>query len=247
MKVLLRLAVSASIIFCLVFIAFGVKVSRSATPTATGGAVKNAFGNKLEPINNHIPSIDLLRAWANPRSFQEAGSTGERPEVQATPVPTWSNASLQGTYAYQLTEIEEVHWQNTVSCWSYGEEFTWTGYGQSAITVVSNGLLTADGHGNIAGSQTQRNMFDQAGSDNTVTITCVSPTQQVTNSGRVVYLPPETSTIKGTYSTEPNGTGTFSGGANFQLAGSNANGLATIVFFATPDQEHPITGILVHE
>src|SRR5438445_34463 len=87
---------------------------------------------------------------------------------------TPSNSSLKGNYSFQLSTTKENYWSGTASVMCKNITYTFNGHGQSATTEISYGVMTFDGNGNVRVSYTDVHKFNQAASNNTVTITCNS-------------------------------------------------------------------------
>jgi len=146
-----------------------------------------------------------------------------------------SNASLKGTYAFQSTQVEQVSWGKTVSATCFGVKYTLTLGGQSVGTQIIAGTANFSGTGAFSINATQTGKFDDAASNNTVSIACTSNPKApyTTNSGSAVFFPAETVSIAGTYSVTSAGTGTMTiedGGetdvSDISLGQYNASGVA---------------------
>jgi hypothetical protein len=122
-----------------------------------------------------------------------------------------SDASLKGTYALQMTQVQEVSWGKSVSATCFGVTYTQFLGGQTAATRVTAGTVKFSGAGTFSMSTTQNGGFNQAASNSTVTISCTSNPKSpyTTNAGYPVFLPAATSTVTGTYSVASSATGTM--------------------------------------
>lgn len=151
---------------------------------------------------------------------------------------TPSNASLKGTYAFQMSKVQEVSWWKTVSATCFGVKYTVTLGGQTASTKVTEGTGTFNGTGSFSISATNYGEFDQTDSANTVSISCTGNPKQpyTTNSGYPVFFPSSNQTVTGTYSVTSAGTGTmiFANSTpeedmDFSLGQLNSTGVASVV------------------
>jgi hypothetical protein len=125
----------------------------------------------------------------------------------AAPAVT-SNASLKGTYAFQVGSAKFEGWSASINCITNGTQTqTITFGGNTTSTQSVQGTFTLDGKGNVtSGTYFQYGQFDQALSNATVQPSC-TPGQG--NGGYAVYDPPTPGTLTGTYSIGPDSTGTF--------------------------------------
>jgi len=130
-----------------------------------------------------------------------------------------SNASLKGVYAFQISEVQQVSWNKTVSATCFGTTYTTTIGGQASDTNITAGTLTFSGSGTFSLSATEYGKFDLAASNNTPTITCTGNPQQpyTTNAGYPVYFASSAQSGSGTYHVGTGGNGTMT------LAGSKAD------------------------
>jgi hypothetical protein len=122
-----------------------------------------------------------------------------------------TDASVKGTYAFQLSNAHYQGWSGTITCPTNNPSgpstFTITFGGNSLSNESIQGVMTFDGKGNItSGTYTQYGQFDQALSNATVQPSC-TPGQG--SNGYAVYDPPTLGTVTGTYSIEANATGTL--------------------------------------
>jgi hypothetical protein len=118
---------------------------------------------------------------------------------------TSTNASIKGTYAFQLSSAKFEGWSASITCPNGQVTFG----GNTVATQSVQGTITFDGKGNItSGAFTQYGQFDQALSNATVVPSC-TPGQG--SNGYAVYDPPVTGgTLTGTYSIEAGDVGTMS-------------------------------------
>lgn len=173
----------------------------------------------------------------------------------ATPTP--SKASLSGTYAFQMTTVNQLYWNKTVSATCSGTKYTLNLGGQSVGTQLYEGAVTFTGSGTFSLTMTQYGNFDQTDSNNTVSIACTGNKNSpyTTNNGSAVFYSPSTVTGSGTYTVNSNGTGTMDvsgqGGAvlNLTLGQLNSTGVAQIVLLrlVTGEPGEPSTGIAIHQ
>jgi hypothetical protein len=160
--------------------------------------------------------------------------------LAATPAPT--KASLDGTYVFHFSTVKEVNWSNSVSCHYTNATYTYTGYGQSVDDEVITGEAIFDGKGGVVIHYTDNRKFDQAASDDTVSITCPSqPGGSVnTNNGHMVLYPTTSGTYTGTYSVSSDGSAAITlpavdGGLTLNLSAFNSAGVSTTFLIDTPD------------
>ena len=160
-----------------------------------------------------------------------------------------TNASLNGTYSFQVTGVHQDSWGFTQTC-SDSQGFphsTFVG-GQTVDTNSSVGTATFDGSGKVTGTITSYGQFDQSASNATVVLSCTEPT----DNGHAVYKAPSTVEFSGTYIVQPDGTGTMtlSSGDGFVLKlagqdkGINSTVLMTVLNF---DNSVAATGLAVLE
>jgi len=138
---------------------------------------------------------------------------------------------LNGAFTFQVFGPHENSWGASLIC---GGQPTFMG-GSDTRDNGGSGTATFNGAGSVSGSITFYGQFNQAASD--ATVSCAS-------NGNAVYFAPSTSTITGTYSILPDGTGAMTvtasppapGGGNnsngfiLRLAGACAGGLDNTVF-----------------
>ena len=110
--------------------------------------------------------------------------------------PTPGNASLKGTYVFQLTGPHEESWGATLTC---NGQPVFMGGSQTRDQAVA-GTMTFNGTGGLTGSFTQYGKLNQAASN--ATVSCNS-------GGNAVYNAPSSGTITGTYSIQSSGKGTM--------------------------------------
>jgi hypothetical protein len=117
---------------------------------------------------------------------------------------TSTDASIKGTYAFQLSSPKFEGWSASITCPNGQVTFG----GNTVSTQSVQGTITFDGKGNItAGAYTQYGQFDQGLSNATVVPSC-APAQG--SNGYAVYDPPVTGgTLTGTYSIEAGDIGTI--------------------------------------
>ncbi len=137
-----------------------------------------------------------------------------------------SNASVNGDYAFQIWKSNYDSWSKSVVCQYAEGTITFSGRGQAVSTQLIFGTVSFDGNGHLTSNYTAVHKFDQAASNNTVSITCPdkyggTPT---INSGQVVFEAPETGTFTGTYSVSSSGSGSMT------INGSGINGPVTMEF-----------------
>ena len=125
--------------------------------------------------------------------------------ASATFAATFSDASLKGTYAFQLAGSHYEGWSASITCYdAQGNPYTvWAG-GNDVGTDSVVGAITFDGKGNATGTYTQYGKFDQAATNATAVPSC---TPGASNNGYAVYDAPTSGTFSGTYSVQTNGTG----------------------------------------
>jgi hypothetical protein len=118
---------------------------------------------------------------------------------------TSTDASIKGTYAFQLSSAKFEGWSASITC-PNGQEITFGG--NTVATQSVQGTITFDGKGNItSGAFTQYGQFDQGLSNATVVPSC-TPGQG--SNGYAVYDPPVPGgTLTGTYSIEAGDIGTM--------------------------------------
>ncbi len=157
---------------------------------------------------------------------------------------TPSNASLNGTYSFELSGAHMNSWGQNLNCGGTNVFMGGTDVRDEAVT----GTMTFDGQGNVTGSFTQYGKFDSASSN--ATVSC-------TSGGNAVYFPPTPGTLTGTYSIQSTGDGTMNltvsgggGGGNpafqMKLAGNCASGIANTVLFVDVKTNNAVdnTGII---
>jgi hypothetical protein len=148
---------------------------------------------------------------------------------------TYSDASLNGPYAFQQTNPQTYTWFKLFKC-PTNSAITFGVTGSQTTQQVGYGVVTFDGKGNLSITQTTIGNFNSSASANTTSVTWNSSCQvTAVNTGHVVYAASTTKTMTTTYSVQSNGTGTItsSGGTStFILAGTNSSGISTTIFIA---------------
>jgi len=140
-----------------------------------------------------------------------------------------SNASLKGTYAFQMNNSQFNGWWASINCpQPNGGSFTVNAGGNDVSSKAIIGTITFDGKGNVKGTYTEYGDFDQATSNATAVPSCTGPS----NNGYAVYDPSTSGTFTGTYSIQSAGLGAMilnptGGGGNppnmiLELAGTGA-------------------------
>jgi hypothetical protein len=148
---------------------------------------------------------------------------------------TYSNANLNGAYAFQLTHPQTYVWAKLFTCPS-NSAMTYGVTGSQTTQQIGYGVATADGKGNLTISQTTIGNFNFTASANTTSVTWNSSCQvTAVNTGHLVYAASTTKTTAATYSVQSNGTGTITAGgtSTFILAGTNSSGISTTIFIAS--------------
>lgn len=168
---------------------------------------------------------------------------------------TPSNASLNGTYVFHFSNVQEASWYASVSCHYTNITDYYTGGGQSANMRVTAGEMTFNGKGSVTINYTSYDVFNSAASNATVKITCPSSpgAPAITNNGHMVLNPPSSYTVTGTYAVSPNGTASLTlpagqgGLSRMSLASFTSTGLSTTFLIDSPDNNDINTGIGVHK
>ena len=150
---------------------------------------------------------------------------------------TPTNASLKGTYSFQLGSSHGNYWGKQLSC--SGKSLWMGGSTVKSESIVGN--IIFNGAGSVSGTYTQYGQFNQTASNNTVT--CSS-------SGYAVYSAPVSGTLTGTYSIQSTGAGamtikpsTSSNSVGFVLevaAGNATTGLRSTVFLTELNTDHSV-------
>jgi hypothetical protein len=131
-----------------------------------------------------------------------------------------SEASLKGTYAFQVSDVQQVSWYKSVSATCFGIKYTSTIGGQSVANVITAGTMTFSGTGTLSSiAATKYGKLDQAASNETPTMTCTGNPNQpyTTNAGYPVFYPSAPMDTTGTYTVTSAATGTLTS------AGSSAD------------------------
>lgn len=145
---------------------------------------------------------------------------------------TYSDANLNGGYAFQSTNPQTDTWFKLFTCPS-NSAITYGVTGSQTTQQVAYGVATFDGKGNVSISQTTIGGFNSTASANTASVTWNSSCQvTAVNSGHLVYAASTIKTMTTTYSVQSNGTGTTHDGSTFILAGTNSSGISTTIFVA---------------
>jgi len=148
---------------------------------------------------------------------------------------TYTDANLDGGYAFQSTNPQTYTWFKVFKC-PTNSAVTYGVTGSQTTQQIGHGVATFDGNGNVSITQTNIGNFNSAASANTTSVTWNSSCQVTSvNTGHVVYAASTTKTMTATYSVQSNGTGTVtsSGGTStFILAGTNSSGISTTIFIA---------------
>lgn len=142
---------------------------------------------------------------------------------------TYSDANLNGAYAFQQTNPQTDTWFKLFKC-PTNLAITFGVTGSQTTQQVGHGVVTFDGKGNASITQTTVGGFNSTASANTTSVTWNSSCQVTfVNSGHLVYAASTTKTMTGTYAVQANGTGTI-GTSTFILAGTNSSGISTTIF-----------------
>ena len=162
----------------------------------------------------------------------------------ATFAVTPSNASLKGTYSFQLASSHFYSWGKQLTC---SGKSVWMG-GTTVKSESIVGAVTFSGTGTVSGSYTDYGQLNQTASNNTASCT---------SGGHAVYLAPASGTLSGTYTVASTGAGamtikpstsTTSVGLVLKLAAGNAtSGVRSTVFMTdlNSDQSVDVTGSAV--
>jgi hypothetical protein len=110
------------------------------------------------------------------------------------------DASLKGTYAFQMNNTQFNSWWASIACpQQNGGTFSVTAGGNDVSTNAIVGIMTFDGKGNVKGTYTEYGDFDQAASNATAVPSCTG----ASNNGNAVYDPSTSGTFTGTYCSAP--------------------------------------------
>ncbi|MGB6689541.1 MAG: hypothetical protein WBE76_17030 [Terracidiphilus sp.] len=128
--------------------------------------------------------------------------------INAAFAVTPSEGSLKGVYVFQFFQATENYWQKTVSITCGGLTETFTGSGQTAATEIVHGTMNFTGAGTVSATFTEYGQFNQAASDDTVTIACSGNPRSpfTTNNGHPVFDEAVDGTDTGTYIFGSNGS-----------------------------------------
>jgi hypothetical protein len=164
------------------------------------------------------------------------------------------NASLKGTYSFQLSGPEYESWFASISCPnpSGNGSYTLTGGGSDVGTKGVVGTIQFDGAGHAKGSYTEYGDFDQTLTNQTIQLSCTGPS----DNGHAVYDAANSGTFTGTYAVESTGLGsmvlTTGGGTgpSFMLSLAGTAAVRTTVFlteYGEPDNPTKVkkTGMAV--
>jgi hypothetical protein len=150
-----------------------------------------------------------------------------------------TDASLKGTYSFQLASAHMDGWYASITCYDpQGNQYTVSAGGSDVNNESILGTIAFDGKGNATGNFTQYGHFDSSASDATVVPSC---TPGASNNGYAVYDPPSSGTFTGTYSIQSTGFGgmvlNISGGdnPNFVLELGGTAAVRTTVFMTQFD------------
>ena len=166
---------------------------------------------------------------------------------------TPTNASLNGPYAFQFSTSKEAYWFTSKSCIYKGVQHGYSTGGQTTYTELNYGTVTFDGKGHVTLNMTDTHQINQAATNATATIVCNSNGTATTHSGNIVYEPPVSGTMTGTYSVSADGSGTITlpdgqGTVDLELSLFNSAGLSTTVLMRSPATDNNYgTGIAVHK
>jgi len=126
------------------------------------------------------------------------------------PAPTFSNASLNGTYSFQFNSPIDTEVHATIGCVdALNNPFTFDAEASFGTRVnVFEGVATFDGAGHVSLTLTSYGAFDLNATQAALqaAMSCNGTVGQVDG----VFLPPSPVTGTGTYSIGSDGTGTMS-------------------------------------
>lgn len=167
---------------------------------------------------------------------------------------TYSNANLNGKYSFQFATPSYDTWFRTFSC-PTNSSVTFTATGSTTTSMVTYGVATFNGSGNISFGATNSGKLNATASANTMSVTWNSSCQVTSvNAGHVVYMPTSNQTATGTYSVKSNGTGTLTitgekGNLTLQLTATDSAGISnTVMLITTQANGSSIgAGIAVHQ
>jgi len=158
-----------------------------------------------------------------------------------------TDASLNGAYSFQVTGVHLDTWGLTQTCFdAQGFPHSTSIGGQVVDTTAAVGSAVFDGSGHVSGTITTYGQFDFEASNATVVLSCTG----ATDSGHAAYKSPSTAEFTGTYSIQPDGTGTmtlsFGDGFILRLAGED-KGVSSKVLITqvNPDNSVGATGLAV--
>jgi hypothetical protein len=167
---------------------------------------------------------------------------------------TYSNANLNGKYSFQFATPAYDTWFKTFAC-PTNSSVTFTATGSTTTSMVTYGIATFNGSGNVNFNATNNGKLNATASATTMSVTWNSSCQVTSvNSGHVVYMPTSNQTGTGTYSVHYNGTGTLTitggkGSLTLQLAATDGAGISnTVMLISTQANGSSIgAGIAVHQ
>lgn len=155
---------------------------------------------------------------------------------------TYTNANLNGNYAFQTTSPRVASWSKKWTCSSGGVNAWYTVTGSATVLQVSYGVITFNGAGSATSVFTQEGQVNIAASANTTSVQWDSVCNVISiNPGYVVYYAPAQQTYTGTYSIQSTGYGTLSANGqllNILLAGTNTNGTSTTVMISSQQKNN---------
>ena len=146
----------------------------------------------------------------------------------------FTDANLNGTYSFQVSGVHLDTWGLTQTCFdAQGFPHSTSIGGQVVDTTASVGTAVFDGNGHVSGTITTYGQFDFEASNATVVLSCTG----ATDNGHPVCKASSTAEFTGTYTIQPDGTGTmtlsFGDGFILKLAaedkGISSNALITLV------------------
>ncbi len=158
-----------------------------------------------------------------------------------------SDASLNGTYSFQVTGVHLDSWGLTQTCFdTQGFPHSTPVGGQVVDTTAAVGTAVFDGSGHVNGTITTYGQFDYEASNATVVLNCAG----ATDSGHAVYKAPSTAEFTGTYTIQPDGTGamtlSFGDGFILRLAGEDKSiSSKVLITLVNPDNSVNATGLAV--
>lgn len=176
--------------------------------------------------------------------------------------PEPSNASLKGSYSFQIASAKEAYWSSSKACTYKGVTTTYWADNWSAYTAIMYGVATFDGAGHVNVTFTQMGEVNQSASNESIVITC-SGKGYTNNGGNLVFEAPAGGTAAGTYSIVSTGSGSMtisivscptcgSGGGSLtidmDLGAFGSNGVASMALLRDEDGDqtkHPGAGTAI--